>query len=70
MRRETKTHAMERALTIVGYYEASEYVDEGVAALGKVGERVASKIREGFVDALAIVVCSLALGYDLLLTPP
>ncbi|KAI0030035.1 hypothetical protein K488DRAFT_55102 [Vararia minispora EC-137] len=60
----TKTYAAGRALTIVGYYEASEYVDEGVASLGKVGERVTSKIREGFTDALAIVVDSAKLGQD------
>jgi hypothetical protein len=56
--RQAKTHAAECDLSVVGYYEASEFIDEGAAVLGKVGERVTGKLREGFDSALAVVVRS------------
>ena len=55
-RRETKNHAADRGLKVVGYYQAMEYVDANAASLGPVGERVVEKVKEGFSDALAIVV--------------
>ena len=55
-RRETKNHATDRGLKVVGYYQAMEYVDANAASLGPVGERVVEKVKEGFSEALAIVV--------------
>lgn len=49
-------------MTLVGYYQACERLDD--TALAPVGERVASKIREQFVDGVAFVVC----GYVMLLS--
>lgn len=54
--RETRTHAADRGLKVVGYYQAMEYVDANAASLGPVGERVVEKVKEGFPEALAIVV--------------
>lgn len=48
---------MSVGLTLVGYYQACERLDE--TALAPVGERVASKIKESFKDAFALVVCSI-----------
>jgi hypothetical protein len=41
-------------MTLVGYYQASERLDD--TALAPVGERVAQKIRDQFNDAVAFVV--------------
>lgn len=38
----------------MGYYQASERLDD--TALAPVGEKVASKVKEGFADAVAFVV--------------
>ena len=51
---EANGHAESRGLALVGYYQASERVDDNT--LKPVGERVATKVREGFPDALAVVV--------------
>lgn len=40
---------------LVGYYQACERLDD--RALAPVGEKVASKLRESFKDAVAFVVC-------------
>lgn len=42
-------------MKLVGYYQACERLDE--TALAPVGERVATKIKEQFGDAVALVVC-------------
>ena len=44
-------------MKIVGYYQACERVDD--ASLAPIGERVASKIKAGFDDAVAFVVRAL-----------
>lgn len=54
LRREARSHAEGRALKLVGYYQATDRITEAV--LQPVGERVASSVREGFADAVAIVV--------------
>jgi hypothetical protein len=41
-------------MTLVGYYQASERLDD--TALAPVGERIAQKIRDQFNDAIAFVV--------------
>ncbi|KAF9064339.1 hypothetical protein BDP27DRAFT_1472164 [Rhodocollybia butyracea] len=46
-------HAEELGLSLVGYYQACESLD---TALVPVGEKVASKIKEGFGDAVALVI--------------
>ena len=48
-------HAESVRMKIVGYYQACERLDD--AALAPVGERVASKIKAQFEDAIAFVVC-------------
>jgi len=53
-------HAETRGLSVVGYYQATERLDD--AALAPVGERVASRIKEKFPDALALVLDGEALG--------
>ncbi|KZV60128.1 UPF0172-domain-containing protein [Peniophora sp. CONT] len=58
----TRNHAADRGLSIVGYYQAMEYVDANAASLGPVGERVVEKIKDGFADALAIVIDGAKLG--------
>ncbi|VDC04522.1 unnamed protein product [Peniophora sp. CBMAI 1063] len=58
----TRNHAADRGLSIVGYYQAMEYVDANAATLGPVGERVVEKIKEGFADALAIVIDGAKVG--------
>ncbi|ETW76555.1 hypothetical protein HETIRDRAFT_455084 [Heterobasidion irregulare TC 32-1] len=55
-------HAESRGLALVGYYQASERVDDNT--LKPVGERVATKVREGFPDALAVVVDGTKLGSE------
>lgn len=47
-------HAAEQGLILVGYYQACDRLDD--RALAPVGERVASKLREGFKDAIAFVL--------------
>ncbi|EIM84940.1 UPF0172-domain-containing protein [Stereum hirsutum FP-91666 SS1] len=49
-----RSHAEGRALKLVGYYQATDRITEAV--LQPVGERVASSVRDGFADAVAIVV--------------
>lgn len=39
----------------MGYYQACERIDD--TALAPVGERVAGKLKDGFKDAIAFVVC-------------
>lgn len=51
---QARTHAESQGLQIVGYYQATERLDD--RALAPVGERVASKIKENFHDAFALVV--------------
>lgn len=41
-------------LTLVGYYQACERLDD--TALAPVGEKVAGKVKEHFKDAVAFVV--------------
>lgn len=41
-------------LNLVGYYQACERVDD--TALAPVGERVAGKLKDGFKNAVALVV--------------
>jgi hypothetical protein len=38
----------------VGYYQACERLDD--TALAPVGEKVAGKVKQGFMDAIAFVV--------------
>ncbi|KAF8158536.1 hypothetical protein B0H34DRAFT_463374 [Crassisporium funariophilum] len=47
-------YADEVGLRVVGYYQACERVDE--TALAPVGEKVASKIKAKFADAVAFVI--------------
>lgn len=49
-------HAESEGLKVVGYYQACERLDD--TALAPVGEKVASKIKGIFEDAIAFVVCS------------
>ena len=44
-------------MKVVGYYQASERLDD--TALAPVGEKVAGKIKAGFEDAIAFVVCQI-----------
>jgi len=60
-----RNHAESIGLHIVGYYQATERIDEDV--LSPVGERVASLIRERFEDAFAIVINSAAMDLE---SPP
>ncbi|PPQ76517.1 hypothetical protein CVT26_013351, partial [Gymnopilus dilepis] len=53
-------HAESSGMKIVGYYQACERVDD--ASLAPVGERVASKIKAGFEDAVAFVIDGQKLG--------
>jgi len=55
-----KRHAESLGLLLVGYYQACERLDD--KALAPVGEKVASKIREGFKDAIAYVIDGEMLG--------
>ena len=49
-------HAETEGLKVVGYYQACERLDDTV--LAPVGEKVASKIKGKFEDAIAFVVCN------------
>lgn len=51
---QARNFAASSGLDVVGYYQATERVDD--TALTPVGERVAGKIREGFKEAVAFVV--------------
>ncbi|KAF7422847.1 hypothetical protein PC9H_011006 [Pleurotus ostreatus] len=53
-------HAASLGLQLVGYYQASERLDD--TALAPVGERVASKIKDGFSDAIAFVIDGETIG--------
>lgn len=53
-RSQAKTHAESQSLQVVGYYQATERLDDH--ALAPVGEKVASKIKENFDNAFALVV--------------
>lgn len=53
-RSQAKTHAESQGLQVVGYYQATERLDDH--ALAPVGEKVASKIKENFDNAFALVV--------------
>ncbi|OAX38768.1 Metallo-dependent hydrolase [Rhizopogon vinicolor AM-OR11-026] len=55
-----KGHAEAQEMTLVGYYQASEKLDD--TALAPVGERVAQKIRDQFSDAVAFVIDGDKLG--------
>ena len=44
-------------MKVVGYYQACERLDD--TALAPVGEKVASKIKAQFDDAIAFVVCQI-----------
>jgi len=51
---QAKGHAESLDLSLVGYYQASERLDD--TALAPVGERVAQQIRSQFNNAIAFVV--------------
>ncbi|KAL4073081.1 hypothetical protein V8B97DRAFT_1869328 [Scleroderma yunnanense] len=53
-------HAESLGCSLVGYYQASERLDD--TALAPVGERVAQQIRGQFSDAIAFVIDGDALG--------
>jgi hypothetical protein len=53
-------HAKDAGLMLVGYYQACERLDD--RALAPVGEKVASKLRESFKDAVAFVIDGEKLG--------
>jgi len=55
-----QSHAESLGLQLVGYYQACENLDD--RALAPVGEKVASKIRDGFKDAVAFVIDGERLG--------
>ncbi|KAF9474161.1 UPF0172-domain-containing protein [Pholiota conissans] len=55
-----KQFAESSGLCVVGYYQASERVDD--TSLAPVGERVAGSIRAKFDDAVAFVIDNLKLG--------
>ncbi|KAG0704228.1 Metallo-dependent hydrolase [Suillus ampliporus] len=55
-----KGHAEAQDMTLVGYYQASERLDD--TALAPVGERIAQKIRDQFNDAVAFVIDGDKLG--------
>jgi hypothetical protein len=48
-------YAESAELKVVGYYQACERLVD--TALAPVGEKVASKIKAQFYDAIALVVC-------------
>ncbi|KAF8906689.1 hypothetical protein CPB85DRAFT_1313179 [Mucidula mucida] len=53
-------HAASLDLQLVGYYQACERIDD--AALAPVGEKVATKIRDNFQHAIALVIDGTKLG--------
>ena len=50
-------HAESSGMKVVGYYQACERLDD--TSLAPVGEKVASKIKAQFDDAIAFVVCQI-----------
>ncbi|KAF7298877.1 MPN domain-containing protein [Mycena indigotica] len=55
-------HAESAGLSLVGYYQACERVED--KSLAPVGERVASKLQEGFKNTVAFVVDGEKMGSD------
>ncbi|KAF5391218.1 hypothetical protein D9757_003055 [Collybiopsis confluens] len=55
-------HAESLQLQLVGYYQACERLDD--TALAPVGEKVASRIKEGFGDAVAFVINGEKIGTE------
>ncbi|KAI5122254.1 hypothetical protein M0805_007119 [Coniferiporia weirii] len=55
-----RNYAQSNKLDIVGYYQASEYLDD--TALAPVGEKVAETIKKSFSQAVAFVVDGLKLA--------
>ncbi|KAJ6621857.1 hypothetical protein B0H10DRAFT_1789065 [Mycena sp. CBHHK59/15] len=55
-------HAESAGLSLVGYYQACERIDD--TALAPVGERVAEKLKDGFKNAIALVIDGDKLGSD------
>ncbi|KAF7365047.1 MPN domain-containing protein [Mycena venus] len=53
-------HAESMGLNLVGYYQACERVND--TALAPVGERVAEKLKDGFKNAVALVIDGEKLG--------
>jgi len=53
-------HAESMGLNLVGYYQACERIDD--TALAPVGERVAGKLKDGFKNAVALVIDGEKLG--------
>ncbi|KAJ6585169.1 hypothetical protein B0H19DRAFT_1108603 [Mycena capillaripes] len=53
-------HAESMGLSLVGYYQACERIDD--TALAPVGERVAGKLKDGFKNAVALVIDGEKLG--------
>jgi hypothetical protein len=53
---QARSHAESVGLKLVGYYQASERINDTV--LAPVGEKIAGRIKEGFKDAVALVVSS------------
>ncbi|PPQ86319.1 hypothetical protein CVT25_005620 [Psilocybe cyanescens] len=53
-------HAQTSGLKVVGYYQGCERVDD--TSLAPVGEKVASRIRTGFEDAVAFVIDGQKIG--------
>ncbi|KAJ7625396.1 hypothetical protein DFH06DRAFT_1273270 [Mycena polygramma] len=53
-------HAESLGLNLVGYYQACERIDD--TALAPVGERVAGKLKDGFKNAVALVIDGEKLG--------
>ncbi|KIK63986.1 hypothetical protein GYMLUDRAFT_221170 [Collybiopsis luxurians FD-317 M1] len=55
-------HAESLGLQLVGYYQACERLDD--IALAPVGEKVASKVKQGFEDAVSFVIDGEKIGSD------
>ncbi|TFK52475.1 UPF0172-domain-containing protein [Heliocybe sulcata] len=55
-------YAASKGQQLVGYYQASERVDE--VSLAPVGEKICSKIRESFPDAIALVIDGKQVGSE------
>lgn len=53
--RQAGQYAEEVGLRVVGYYQASERLDD--TSLVPVGEKVVGRIKAGFAEAVAFVVC-------------
>ncbi|KAI0065209.1 UPF0172-domain-containing protein [Artomyces pyxidatus] len=51
---QARSHAASLGLVLVGFYQASDRVSDTTLSL--VGERVASKLKEAFSDAVAVVI--------------